>query len=59
MNQAYNELCVDGNLKLEKKHLEIKGLTHILHMLRYFQGKWIGLILSRVHDMHLWLDQPI
>ena len=51
--------CVDESFKLEHKHLEMKGLMHILHMPRYFQGKWIRFILSQVHKMHLWTDQPI
>ena len=59
MKEAFNELCVDGVLKPEHKHLETKGLTHILHMLRDFQVKWIRFILSHVHKMQVWLDHPI
>lgn len=51
MNEAYNELCLDGVMKPKHKHLEMKDLMHILHMLRDFQVKWIRFILSRVHDM--------
>ena len=29
---ARSELCVNGVLKLEHKHLEDKGLTHITHL---------------------------
>ena len=32
MDEALEELCVNGVLKLEHQHLETKGLTHILHM---------------------------
>lgn len=46
MDNALAEMCVDGALKLEDKHLEIKGLTHILHLPRNFQVKWIRYILS-------------
>ena len=51
MNQAYEALCVDGNLKPKHKHLETKGLTHILYIPRDFQGKWIRFIQSHVHNM--------
>ena len=46
MDSALAELCVDGSLKPEHKHLETKGLTHIAHMPRKFQTKWIRYILS-------------
>lgn len=58
LNQEYEAFCVDGNLKPKHKHLEAKGVIHILHTPRDFQGKWIRLILSHAHDMKLWLDQP-
>lgn len=48
-NQVYEALCVDKNLKTKHTHLEVKGLTHILHMPKNFQIKWIRLILSHVH----------
>lgn len=41
MDNALDELCVDGTLKPEFKHLETKGLTHILHFPRNFKLKWI------------------
>ena len=59
MIQAFNELCENEVLKPKHKHLETKGLTHIMHMPGDFQTKWMGYILSRIHDMHLWLDQLI
>ncbi len=52
-------MSVDGSLKLEHKHLETKGLTHILHMPRSFQTKWIRYILIHVHNGKLWLEQPV
>ena len=39
MGSALGEMCVDGSLKLEHKCLEVKGLTHIPHLLRNFQVK--------------------
>jgi hypothetical protein len=59
MDNTFKELCVDGSLKPEHTHLETKGLTHITHLLRNFQTKWIRYILSRVHSGQLWLDQPV
>lgn len=39
MHEALNELSMNGALKLEHRHLEEKGLTHIFHMPRDFLGK--------------------
>ena len=50
MDNALGELCVNGVLKPEHKHLEDKGLTHILHLPQSFQIKWIRYILSRAHN---------
>ena len=46
MGNSLAEMCVDGALKPEHKHLETKGLTHIPHFPRNFQVKWIRYILS-------------
>ena len=59
MDDALGELCVNGVLKLEHKHLEDKGLTHIPHLPQIFQIKWIRYILIRVHDGKIWLEKPI
>ena len=53
------ELCVNGVLKPEHKHLEDKGLTHIPHLPQSFQIKWIKYILSRVHNGQLWLEKLV
>ena len=50
MVESLRELCMNSVLKLEHKHLEVKGLTHILHMPRDFQIKWIRFILSHAHN---------
>jgi hypothetical protein len=49
-------LCVNGFLKGEFKHLADKGLTHALDFPQGFKDEWIKVILSRVHDMCIWLD---
>ena len=59
MNDMFRELCVDGVLKPEHQHLETKGLTHISHMQRDFQVKWIRYIMNHVHNGKLWLEQLI
>ena len=58
MDNALDEMSVDGALKLEIKHLETKGLTHFLHLSQNFQVKWIRYILSKFHNGQLWLEQP-
>ena len=50
MDETLNALSVNGVLKLEHKHLEDKGLTHITHMLCKFSMKWIKFILSQVDE---------
>ena len=59
MQNALTELSSNGTLKPEHKHLERKGLTHIPHMPRNFQVKWVRYVLSRVHNGQLCLEQPI
>ena len=50
MDETLKSLSVNGVLKPEDQHLEVKGLTHITHMLQNFYVKWIRFILSQVHD---------
>ena len=50
MDSVLGEICIDGALKPKHKHLEVKSLTHILHLLRNFQVKWIRCILIHVHN---------
>ena len=59
MQNALAEMSVNGTLKPEHKHLERKGLTHVPHLPRNFQVKWVRYVLSRVHNGQLWLEQPI
>ena len=59
MDNALANMCVDGVLKPEHKHLENKGLTHSPLLLRNFQVKWIRYILSQFSNGQLWLEQPI
>lgn len=59
MNEAYSTMCENGVLKEEHTHLETKGLTHLGFMPKVFEEKWVRFILSCVHDMEIWLEQPI
>lgn len=45
MNDALDQLSINGVLKPKHQHLESKGLTHIPHMPHEFQFKWITFIL--------------
>ena len=46
IDNTLGEMSINGSLKPEHKHLEMKGLTHISHLPRNFQTKWIRYILS-------------
>ena len=59
MDNALANMCVNGVLKPEHNHLEMKGLTHIPHLPWNFQVKWIRYILSQFHNGQLWLEQLI
>jgi len=60
IREAYDKLCVDEVLKDEYKIVENKGLTHALEFPTIFKTKWIRLVLSRIHDESLWLeDGPV
>ena len=59
MDNSLAQMCVNGVLKPEHKHLETKGLTHIFHLPCNFQVKWIRYTLSQFHNGQLWLEQPI
>lgn len=58
--QAYDRLCVNGVLKDEYKIAERKGLMGALGFPTAFKPEWIRIVLSRIHDGSLWLeDAPI
>ena len=56
ISQAYEKLCVDGILKEEYKIAESKGLTRALGHPTSFKTEWVRLVLSRIHDGSLWLE---
>ena len=59
MNETYNALFKNGILKLEHKHLEIKGLKHALNFPKVFKDKWIQIVLNQVHVNSMWLEGPV
>ena len=60
IREVYDKLCVDGALKDEFKIVETKNLTHCLEFPIVFKTEWIRLVLSRIHDGSIWLeDGPV
>lgn len=59
ISDTYDELCTDGKLDNKFEHIKIKGLTEALVYPRVFKPQWVKLVLSRVHDDFMWLqEQP-
>ena len=52
----YDELCENGALKNMHKHIVDKGLVHVVDFPYNFKIEWIKVILSRVYEMQLWLE---
>ena len=59
IREAYDKHCVDGTLKDEFKIVETKGLTHCLEFPIVFKIEWIRLVLSRIHDGSIWLEDGL
>ena len=53
---AYEKLCDEGILKDEFKIIERKGLSCSLYFSSNFKIECIKVVLSRIHDMKLWLQ---
>lgn len=53
---AYEKLCNECKLKDEFKIVERKGLTCVLDFTWNFKIEWTKVILRRIHDMKLWLE---
>ena len=53
---AYNRLCENGVLKEEYKIVEKKGLTRALDFPNVFKTESIQIVLSKVDDGSLWMD---
>ena len=60
IREEYDKLCVDGAIKDEVKIVETKGLTRCLKFSIICKTEWISLVLNRIHDGSIWLeDGPV
>lgn len=46
-------------LKEEHKHLEMKGIMHVLPFPKVLKNEWIWIILIKIHNMTMQLNEPI
>ena len=56
IREEYGRLCENEVLKEEYNIFERKGLTHALDFLNVFKTEWIKIVLSRIDDNSIWLD---
>ena len=59
IREEYERLCENGALKEEYNIAEKKGLTCTLNFPNVFKTKWIKIVLSRIHDISIWLENGI
>ena len=59
IRETFGKLCENGALKDEFKIIERKGLTHALDFPNVFKIEWIKIVLSRIHDNFIWLDNGL
>lgn len=59
LRNAYNRLCENGVLKEENKVVSKKRLTHALAFPKVFKVEWMKILLRRLHDMKLWLENGL
>ena len=59
IREAYEKLCENEIFKEEYKIVEMKGLTHALDFPTVFKIEWIRIVLSRIHDGSLWLEDGL
>lgn len=56
LREAYDKLGNNGVLKDEHQKVIERGLVCALDFLRNFKVQWIKIVLSRIHDMKIWLE---
>ena len=56
LRETYGKLCENGVLNDEYKIIEVKRLTHALSFLQSFKIEWMKIVLIRIHDSLLWLE---
>ena len=59
IRETYGKLCENRALKYELNIIERKGMTDALYFLNVFKIEWIKIVLSRIHDNYVWLDNGI
>ena len=59
IKEAYDRLCENRVLKDDYKIVEMTGLTHSLDFPIIFKIEWIRIVLNRIHDGSLWLEDGI
>ena len=60
IRDVYGKFYENDVLKEEFKVLERKGLACALDFPNMFKTKWINIVLSRIHENYVWLeDGPI
>lgn len=56
IRETYQKLCDNGILREENKIIERKGLRRALDFPQDFKTEWIKILLSRIHDSQIWLE---
>ena len=59
IRDAYDRLCENGVLKEEYQIAKKRGLTRALEFPTIFKTEWIRIVLSRIHDGSLWLEDGL
>ena len=60
IREAYDKLCENGVLKEAYQIIEKKCLTRALDFPTMFKTYWIRIVLGKIHDGSLWLeDGPV
>ena len=56
IREEYGRLWENGALKEEYNVVKRKGLTCALDFPNVFKTEWIRILLSRIHDSSVWLE---
>lgn len=59
IRETYGKLCENRVLKEEFKIVERKGLPHALDFLNVFKTGRIKIVLRKIHDNSIWLDNGL
>ena len=59
LRATYDKLCENEKLKEYNKIVVEKGLTHALNFPRNYKIEWIKVVLRKIHDMKLLLENEL